>query len=415
MPAFQTISQTAQAKGPSGFIELGGQLLVVDYGRIYIDGNQVGFLFDDGTLEQNSILLGRRVKTIDEIDGCIFRGIDTEGQELQLPSHTKGPTGSLSYNNVPLHVVNGRLATAEHQVIGNFDDQGAIVLNDPLHKRTYSLDETSQLSTVFKGSASNGQDWSYDFSRPLYRKNKSYWENEIIRYFENYDKLSMPQKNYVLKNLELWSRLGLVQIVRKSEGTAAIGNVRHGTAGVTGVRTGYVTFDKEEFEREVEQFKQFGALSVVATRLNSFVEVRSNQVVAHEYGHQLEFVLSQAAQEEIHELYNKKADASNKIFPSPRGYEGSSEIIPPDKLEKRLFVSGYSRSSFHEYFAEGVSTFSVKESREVLKQVDPELHAFLLKLVSHPEQVVRTVLVDTVLALQASLRLGNELNNEEFL
>jgi hypothetical protein len=162
MSAFQTISQTAQAKGPSGFIELGGQLLVVDYGRIYIDGNQVGFLYDDGTLEQNSILLGQRVKTIDEIDGCTFKGIDTEGQELQLPSHTNGPSGSLSYNGVPLHVVNGRLSTAQHQVVGSFDDQGAVVLNDTLHQRSYVLDENSQLSTIFKGNSSNRKDWSYD-------------------------------------------------------------------------------------------------------------------------------------------------------------------------------------------------------------------------------------------------------------
>jgi hypothetical protein len=177
MPASQ-VSQAAQAKGPSGFIELGGQLLVVDYGRIYLDGNQVGFLFDDGTLEQNSILLGRRVKTIDEIDGCIFRGINTEGQELELPGTTNGPTGSLSYNGVPMHVINGRLATADHRVVGSFNDQGAIQLNDLLHNRSYTLDEHSQLATVFKGNVSGGQDWQHDFTRPLYRKNKSYWENE---------------------------------------------------------------------------------------------------------------------------------------------------------------------------------------------------------------------------------------------
>jgi hypothetical protein len=239
-------------------------------------------------------------------------------------------------------------------------------------------------------------------------RTKAIGKTKVIRYFENYDKLSMIQKEYVMKNLELWARCGLVQIVRKSEGTAALGNVRHGAAGVTGVRTGYVTFDKEEFEREIVQFRQYGALSVVATRISSYVEVRSNQVVAHEYGHQLEFVLSQAAQTTIQELFTKKAELSNKIFPSPPSYESSTEIIPPERLEKRSFVSGYSRSTFHEYFAEGVSTFSVKESREVLKQIDPELHAFLQNLVLHPEKVIRPVLVDAILALQASLRLGNE-------
>ena len=39
---------TTKQQGPSGFIEIGKQLLVVDYGQIYLDGTPLGFLFEDG-------------------------------------------------------------------------------------------------------------------------------------------------------------------------------------------------------------------------------------------------------------------------------------------------------------------------------------------------------------------------------
>ena len=37
--------------GPTGFLELGGNVLVVDYGNVFMDGTAVGYLYEDGYLK----------------------------------------------------------------------------------------------------------------------------------------------------------------------------------------------------------------------------------------------------------------------------------------------------------------------------------------------------------------------------
>jgi len=384
-------------------------MLVVDYGKIYHDGEPIGFLHEDGLVKSESPIIGvfEGLQPIESITGAKFRGIDQSGSQLELPGDVPGPTGTVVYNNVHLAAINGRLATADHKLIGQIDDSGNISLRDYVKKEpSRKLDENSQLSTIGNGLDSQGQKWQVEIIRPLYRKDKSYFENEIIRYFEDFDKLTAPQKKYVKETMKFWAVAGLLQIVRKSEGTAALGNVKHGTAGVTGVRTGFVTLDREEFEKEVKLYKQYGCFWVVA---RPHLEVRLNLVVAHEYGHQLEFVLSQAAQERIQSLYEKRLRACLKLHPTPKGMDTDSELVVPESIDKRCFVSGYAKSSAHEYFAEAVAAFSVISGRQELLKIDPGMHQMLCELITTPETLVRPVFVETALSLQASLIAGGEL------
>jgi len=408
-------AETTRVQGPSGFIELNGQMLVVDYGKIYLDGSPVGFLFEDGMLKDTSGPFGSTsgLKPIDEIPGCIFRGIDATGLELELPGAVPGPTGTMKYNGVPLTVVMGRVSTQDHRLVGSFDDEGNLFLRDTVKRAPRrKLDETTQLTTIFQGTKSSGAPWNHEFVRPLYKKDKPYSDNEILRYFENFDGLTAAQKRYVIESLKLWASCGLLQIVRKSEGTAALGNVKHGAAGATGVRTGYVTLDREEFEKEIGYAKRFGMLATVATTIKPYYEVRLNLVVAHEYGHQLEFILSQATQDRIADLFGQRLSRSERLFPLPQAYEGTSELLPQEKIFERVFISGYARQSKFEYWAECVAAFSVKESREALKRIDPEIHEILRELVLSPDKMVRAVFVDTIADLQASLRVGNEFSDD---
>src|SRR5262249_38498426 len=313
-------------QGPSGFIEMAGQMFVVDYGKVYHhDGSPIGFLYEDGFLKGTTGPLGNSdgLKPIEEVEGCVFRGIDATGLELVLPGSERGPNGSLTYNGVLLQVTNGRISTQDHQLVGELTDEGDIFIRDTLRTVTrVKMDENTRLTTAFQGKKSNGQKWEHDFMRPLYKKDRKYSENEVVRYFENFDGLTSPQKKFVLESLRVWSTCGLLQVVRKSEGTAALGNVKHGASGVTGVRTGYVTLDREEFEKEITLSKRFGALAVVATRIRPYVEVRLNQVVSHEYGHQLEFILSQATQDKITNLYQKRLSQCEKMHALPNEYDG---------------------------------------------------------------------------------------------
>ena len=396
-----------KVQGPSGFIELHGHMLVVDYGQIYMEGNPVGFLFEDGYLNQ-----AKQTKPIEDIHGCIFRGIDANGIALELPNGPPGPTGKLTYNGVTLNVTNGRIGTLDHRLVGEMDDEGTLYMRDGVNKvARVKLDENSQLTTLFEGKKSTNEPWKHEFMRALYRKDKSYSDNEIIRYFAEFDKLKTAQKKYVCESMNIWAASGVLQVVRKSEGNCMLGNVKHGAAGVTGVRTGYVTLDREEFEKEITLYAKFGSSAVVSTRLKPFLEVRINLVVAHEFGHQLEFCLSQATQEKIRDLYEARVRLCDSKHPLPPEYEGLSELLTPQQVPERLFISGYARSSKHEYWAECVAAFSVKDSRDYLKKLDPPIYEVLNEVITKPENVVRRVFHDTILELQSSLRVGGELHS----
>jgi hypothetical protein len=122
----QSASESKQAKGPSGFIEYNGEMLVVDYGRVYSEGAPIGLLYEDGFFKDTAGVLGSNSQTsvIDDIPGCIFRGIDSDGQELVLPAGDPGPSGQLTYNGVKLNVINGRVSTEEHSYVGEFSEDG---------------------------------------------------------------------------------------------------------------------------------------------------------------------------------------------------------------------------------------------------------------------------------------------------
>jgi hypothetical protein len=401
--------------GPSGFIEFAGLMLLVDYGRIYAEGVAIGFLYDDGYLEDTTGPLGinKAARPIEELAGCIFRGIDSSGVELILPGQSQGPSGGLVYNGLQLTVTSGRLGTKDHGLIGEFNDNGQLKLRDLIDaKISHSIDETTQLNTNFEGVKSTGETWKYEFVRPLFRKDRTYADNEIMRYFVGFDNLTMPQKKYVFETMSLWSASGILQIVRKSEGDASLGNVRHGAAGVTAERTGNATFDKQEFEQEVELFKLYGAFANAAKGIQDYTEVRLNLVVPHEFGHQLEYLVTEATVEKIADVYKQRRKSCNVLHPLPAEYTGESELLRRQEIERRHFISGYARSSMHEYWAECVAAFSVKESRLILKHYDPAVHQLLTDLILRPKNVLRRTFHDTIRDLQTGLRLTGELRDD---
>ena len=394
--------------GPSGFIQFEGAMYVVDFGRILqADGTVVGFLYEDGHMRCYGGPLGQseKLKPIDEFEGMTFQGIDGSGFELELPGEHFGPTGELTYYEMPLHVVYGRVADSQHRLVGEFDDDGVVYIRDRFRRHPRrKLDEFTQMNTVFTGWSSEGEKWNFEFIRHKHRKGYTYPENEIIHYFDDFDKLNKLQKTYLQHNLMLWAASGILQIVRKSEGTCALGNVKHGAAGVTGVRTGYVTLDKDEFNREIKWFSEIGPVVTLETQMKPLVEVRVTLLVAHEFGHQLEFCLSQKTQKYIEELYEGHKSRSDRAFPLPLDYRGHSELLRREQVERRTFISGYSKASWHEYWAEAVSAFSFRPCRQVLKQYDPAICEVLTEIVLEPQNVLRTVFQDTVLELQANLR-----------
>ena len=417
MATERLVEKAPKGNGPSGFLQVNAFMLVVDYGNIYMDGAIVGYLHEDGLILGSGEPLGKweGLRSIDEVPGCVFQGIDASGATLELPGKTTGPTGGLWYNEVPLNVINGRISTQNHNLVGTMNDAGVISLRCHKDRNVMlEMDEQCQLNTRFQGIKSDGKPFQLEWIRPLHRKDRTYSDNEIIRYFKlDFDKLNTAEKKYVLESMKLWASCGLLQVVRKTQGDAAFGNVKHGASGVTGLRTGTVTVDREEFEREIVHYKKYGALAVVShQRVRPYAEVRLNLVVAHEYGHQLEFTLSQAANDRITQFYEKRRQQCDRLHPLPEEYEGQAELLLIHQIEERIFISGYARSSMHEYWAEATAAFSVKESRNILKQCDKAIHDLLHEIVFTPETMLSPSHEKDILKLQTSLRVGGEMSDD---
>ena len=98
--------------------------------------------------------------------------------------------------------------------------------------------------------------------------------------------------------------------------------------------------------------------------------------------------------------------------PLPDEYPGASELLPHEEVMNRLFISGYARSSHHEYWAECVAAYTIKESRRFLERHDPAIYAVLNDVVFNPEKVVQPNLVEWVQHLQAALRVGGEFSDQ---
>src|SRR5579883_310424 len=106
--------EPAKTAGPSGFIQFGNFMFVVDYGKIIREtGEQIGTLWEDGLIQGTGAPFGpwNDLKTIEELGGAIFQGIDSRGLQLVLPGPERGPIGGLKYNNQDFLVLFGRIAT----------------------------------------------------------------------------------------------------------------------------------------------------------------------------------------------------------------------------------------------------------------------------------------------------------------
>lgn len=141
------------------------------------------------------------------------------------------------------------------------------------------------------------------------------------------------------------------------------------------------------------------------------LEVRLNLVVAHEFGHQVDFVVTAAVQEQVLELFERRKRVCDKLHPMPDS-DNQTELLMPQQLEQRHFISGYAKSSVFEYWAESLAAFSLKETRAYLKAIDPPIYEIMVNLVKNPTAVFSRVLHETIISLQASLKLGGEFTDE---
>jgi hypothetical protein len=228
--------------------------------------------------------------------------------------------------------------------------------------------------------------------------------SELSNYFEGFDRLPSEQQEYIADSLGLWVTAGYVDVLINHKMTAKIGQSFDRTRR-------RVILDQDEFAVEFSLFRKLGPLARVNARTPGFFEARLNLAVAHEMGHQIYLMLSPDAKTRIETLHKNRVEQCDRMHPFPDGYEGNSELVTADQVNERVFLTGYSRSSPEEYFAESFAAFSMKSSREKLKAIDAEIFDMVRGLVYSPNELLHSDWTEEVARSQAERKQRQELTD----
>ncbi len=229
----------------------------------------------------------------------------------------------------------------------------------------------------------------------------------LSNYLLGYDDLNPNQKRYVLESLQLWYSCGLLRLAYKLEGGAKFGKLKYGAICSASVRSGIVTIDLLELEKEVESYERYGPLKLMPSTVAGYYEVMLNLSVSHGFAQQIRFCLSQDAQDHIQKLFESRLTQCDTLHPLPEVARRSSELVR-DAQDQRCFISGWARQSWHHYWAESMAAYSVKECREKLRNLDLEIYDVISELIFHPEKLLSPRIIETLEAIQRELREANQ-------
>jgi hypothetical protein len=267
----------------------------------------------------------------------------------------------------------------------------------------------------------------------------------IDRYFEDLDAVDASLADYIRVNLRLWDICGLLSVVERAGNRARLDNGKladerqglidrrdtlkenvtkaeqAGTAtdvllnGIDDLNDkikklseatqqaksafaekGYVSIDRQEMELETAVFNKHGSISV-QPRAEPFVVVYLGLGVAHEFAHQLSDFLLPDFSTIVNSIYERKKQSC-----SHKESDKHEELLTPIQVAQRHFISGHARVSTNEYWAECITAFSKKDSRDILSTFDSEIHKALTDLVLYPERYLATPWNQSVIEIRAA-------------
>lgn len=244
----------------------------------------------------------------------------------------------------------------------------------------------------------------------------------ISKYFDGFDNLSAEQQNFIFACLSLWDSSGLLAVIVDNQKRAYLGKAfPRESMEERAARSlqqdelkaaGHVVIDEQELDREVGFYRRFGPLSSARpSSKHALVEVIINGCVAHEFAHQLQPILSDSTKEQVAALHKVRLELCDRIHPVPEGSRVPAEQVPEDKLDERVFITGYARTCPDEYWAESSVAFSFKESRQKLKAIDPEIYQVLSDLIYSPTGRIHPDWQEAVLASQSEQRASGVLTD----
>ncbi|HEY9792642.1 MAG TPA: hypothetical protein V6D22_19735 [Candidatus Obscuribacterales bacterium] len=233
---------------------------------------------------------------------------------------------------------------------------------------------------------------------------------ELSNYFQGFDQLPPEQQNYIAESLALWVAAGYIDVLINNKMSAKVGRVNHG-GSLADRDNRCVTLCGEELQTELMLFQKFGPLAKIPSRTKGFVEARLNLVAAHEMAHQIYTLLSPDTRAQIDAMHRNRVQRCDQIHPLPDGYDGNAELVTEVQLIERVFLSGYSRSSPEEYFAESLAAFSIKSSREKLKAIDAEIFELMHRLVFEANEMLDSKWHEQIARSQAERKRRQELTD----
>lgn len=223
--------------------------------------------------------------------------------------------------------------------------------------------------------------------------------SNISRYFEGFSKLNVDAQQYLKTTLSFFDKCGFVGLLIKYG--------KHARLEALGERLSwqdndYSVVDRVQFEREIVFFQKFGAFMAIPNVQKPLIEVRLNLVVAHEMAHQIQMLLQEKWLDKFVKLYNERQQVCTHSV-------GMPELILPEELEQRHFITAYARLSPWEFFAESFCCFAVRDAHLELRAIDSEVHEHLCELFHSPERVIEMPWKMTLASMRAFHKVDKDL------
>lgn len=225
--------------------------------------------------------------------------------------------------------------------------------------------------------------------------------DDIKEYFCDFSGLSEFAQNYLIDSLKLWAVSGLLHIVCMKHNRASIAEQPDDNEGSPSL----VTVSRSEFNSSAALYAQFGPLGVFNQKSSDEVEVRLNLPVAHRFAHQLRAELTGDHWNDVMQLYHRRLSRCAQLHEHIPPNSKQPEHLSDAQVANRCFVTAKARTSPAEYWAESVGAFSTKPGRRALRDVDPDMYALMLKVVSQPERVLNPNSIEELHRFQSRMGL----------
>jgi hypothetical protein len=225
-------------------------------------------------------------------------------------------------------------------------------------------------------------------------------------YFEGFDDISIESQEFLSKSVEFFERCGFIEFLLKQ-------GLKARFEGLNGasfrMKDKVAVFDPDELDRELKFSKKFGAMMAVPGKPSPLLDIRLNLVIGHGLAHQILPLLKSDFRERIAALYAEKTQSCNH---SSGESNKNVELLKPQEMPERHFVSSWARTDLAQYWAESFACFGRKDSKSMLEKIDAAMYSALREFFLHPENYMCSSCASSILEIRSANAISAETVNE---